>query len=734
MKKANLPEAAYWRPRILDEILSRRHAIIEASAGTGKTFTIEHLFVDLLCTNPHSIEQILLVTFTEKATSELRVRIRKLIETILHGTTVGPISLNVEKVVLGDEGRRRLEQALLAFDRASIFTIHGFCQRVLTDFAFLAGTRFDLQVVDAYRPFHHAFRAELRERLADKSASRGLLEEWLRDGRHINDFEALLLKAHQNRYLESNPAASRIEMAERFDQSFDATALAHAYRSSGLNARKTTAALTALDELKQLTRGSSIKLLESLKGFNFKPLMQVKEIDKSGKPLLLIPKFLRMIADLQVAVAIEARGSAALETALVEMYLPAVAARLDRDKRERGQIDYGDMLLWVWQALDAAGGTELAQTLRDRFRFCLADEFQDTDDLQWRILRRIFVEHSGNNRFFVVGDPKQAIYAFRGADVHTYLGACGELAAASATRVPLVTNFRSNASVIDALNHIFDQRAHVPFFSGEITYRDPARCGQPERTATDSRGYPIKPVVLMRYQPKEGMQGSAVEAREAVGHYIGRTLRQMLFDEADQLTIREPDAAPRMVKPKDIFVLTRTKRESEEIGSYLAEFGVPFAFYKLEGLFQTNEAREVCDILRAIDEPHDHSRRLRAWGSRFFAVRYRDLPTLNDIPESHPLNNRLYEWRVLAEEERFADLFESLLHESGLAERELFFSRGERELTNFLHIFEVLLERTVASRLSLTSFSRIISPDAKSLPDPTETYSVSRVSERPCKS
>ncbi len=101
--------------------------------------------------------------------------------------------------------------------------------------------------------------------------------------------------------------------------------------------------------------------------------------------------------------------------------------RLERDKRERGLIDYDDMLAWVWRALEGRGGPDLIKALRERFRCALVDEFQDTDDLQWRIFRRLFVEGGVHNRLYVVGDPKQAIYAFRGADVFAYLKARDEL-------------------------------------------------------------------------------------------------------------------------------------------------------------------------------------------------------------------------------------------------------------------------------------------------------------------
>ena len=709
-----MSDITYWQPQILNSILQSRHAVIEASAGTGKTFTIEHLFIELLRSAPITIDQILVVTFTEKATAELRSRIRRLIEDLLQGRSpVEPLAES-RRITIDAGARSRLERSLWAFDRASIFTIHGFCQRVLIELAFLTGMSFDLEVVDAYRPFHRAFRAVLRECISDGTGERTLLERWLSAGGQVDALETILLKAHQRRYLESDPAVARSKLVQHFIQSFDGQTLERNFHASGLSSRQLAKPLEALGMLSLLvnSHNSGNALLKSLAAFDFGPFTKAKNLRDSRLQPDGFAQFLRAVAELQSAALIENNAEEATETILVETYLPAVRARLDRDKREQGLIDYGDMLEWVLRALDTQDGAALADTLRSRFRFGLADEFQDTDDVQWRILKRIFVGHKGDNRLFVVGDPKQAIYGFRGADIYAYVEACSELTRAGAHRVPLVTNFRSSASVVDSLNCIFDQNIESPFFTGEIAYSDPARCGRGTRTVNDADGDVVKPVVLMRFLPNDATQRFASAARETIGRYIAATLRKMLSD-AGALVIHDPEGTrrrtkSRTVEPRDIFVLTRTKRESEEIALYLREYEVPFAFFKLDGLFQTQEAREVLDVLRAIESPQDRSLRLRAWGSRFFAVRYQDLPTLREVPDSHQLIERLYVWSSMCAAGNFANLFDSLIHDSGLVEREILLSRSNRELTNFLHIVEVLVERTVAGRLSLSAIIELL--------------------------
>ena len=163
------------------------------------------------------------------------------------------------------------------------------------------------------------------------------------------------------------------------------------------------------------------------------------------------------------------------------------------------------------------------------------------------------------------------------------------------------------------------------------------------------------------------------------------------------------------VKAKDIFILTRSNPESVQIGNSLREAGVPFDFYKQEGLFGKREAADILDALKAVQEPETRSRRFKAWMTPFFEVPYASLAKVADLPPSHPLLERLYEWKVLADQEKFAELIDAMLHQSGLANRELFLSSSGRELTNYIHIFEILLEKAVARRLALGELIELLS-------------------------
>ncbi|HUO04253.1 MAG TPA: UvrD-helicase domain-containing protein [Candidatus Binataceae bacterium] len=602
-----MSELKYRRPRILDLIPPDRHALIDASAGTGKTFLLENLVIRILVTTDATIDRILAVTFTEKATGELRARIRAAIETTLAGV-LPPDIADGEIATLDDAGSRKLEAALFSFDRAPVYTIHSFCQRTLSDFAFLSRLRFKFDLIDKETAFHEAFRTELREHFATGAADAEVLGRWLAVS-NVDRMEKLLYEAHRLQY--SAP---------------------------------------------------------------FRPSRSVPSI----------------------------------ESAAVDVFLPRIERRMEATKRERGVLDYDDMLKWLADEIDGPQGSYLVEELRRRYRFALIDEFQDTDELQWRIFRRIFLDEGASGVLHLIGDPKQAIYAFRNADVYAYLAARAQLQQRGIEPIPLIENFRSTEKLITSINLILDQTAAAPFFprGSAIRYEPSVVCARKDFRAVDGAGRDLVPVTLMKLS---GKKVSAATARDAIGRYIARTLRSLLNDPARSLQFKPgKKQGLERLNPKDIFVLTRSNDECEEAGGYLRDARIPFAFYKQEGLFQTREAGDVADALHGVLEPEIQSRRLKAWASPFFAIPFRDLRKAADASALYSPLERLYQWKSLAEEERFADLFDEMLHGGGLANRELLLADSDRALTNYQHIFEILLESAVRKRLSLADLIELL--------------------------
>ena len=529
--------------------------------------------------------------------------------------------------------------------------------------------------------------------LAVEDSCRALLDEWMTNGetaRHpnlVDSLEDLLWQSHFNRYLESGERARNdraiSELAETYDPVLLMKLCARKIKRLAADVVRNASELASII---RHHRESPEQLRVALGAFDFEalPYRGIKTSD---------PLEARLAGVLEAA-----RLACSLDARIVDTYLPRVAERLGNEKLRNNEIDYGDMLEWLWRSLGSARGESLLKLLGGCFRFGLIDEFQDTDDLQWKIFRKIFVESDGANIVYVVGDPKQAIYAFRGADVFTYIEARQEILGLGGALVKLVENYRSTGDLIDALNTILDGGGEPALFSGEIGYDTPVTCGRTDLRAHDPNGKSITPITLLKYCP-DGAPASAARMRASMGRHIASEISKLLV--TGPRIIVSDTSNSLQVEARDIYVLTRSGAEAIEIGGYLREQGVPFAFYKKEGLFQTSEAYDVLDVLNAIEEPDSRSKRLKAWVSPFFAVPYPDLFDCGEVEAGHPLNERLYEWNILAEQENFGALFDQLVHRSGLVSRELFLANSERELANYLHIFETLLEQTVRERLSL---------------------------------
>jgi exodeoxyribonuclease V beta subunit len=298
---------------------------------------------------------------------------------------------------------------------------------------------------------------------------------------------------------------------------------------------------------------------------------------------------------------------------------------------------------------------------------------------------------------YLVGDPKQSIYRFRGADVHTYLRARAAIVDAGGQPVALDRNHRATAVMVDGLNAIFDQQAPEPVFSGNIAYT-PVTCGRPERALVDGDGHAVTPVYTMRFQSP----GESVPL-PLLGSLIAREVR----------SITAPDRPWRLdgeaLAYSDVFVLTRNAREGRALGAALREGGVPYAFYKEDGLFRTDEAKDVRALLVAIEDPSDRARRLAAWLTPFFGLPLVAVERARDLPTSHPFAARLFAWKALADERDFERLFERVVEESGIVRREIFFGEGERELTNYLHILELCLEHARRTHATLRDLVHLLS-------------------------
>jgi exodeoxyribonuclease V beta subunit len=687
------------RPEILRSIPLDRNVVIDASAGTGKTFTLEHLVVELLLTTDLTLDRILVVTFTEKATNELRMRLRAKLEEVVSGQDAPtPAAVDAGDFWEIDAAARgRLEHALRLFDAATITTIHAFCQRVLRENAFFGGRLFEEQQVDGRDAFARAMREAFRRDVARDAGRSCWLEAALRSGWSIDRIESLLWDCVQSRG-DLRPVLDPVAL-ERALAKFpidDARKAIGAVEMGrwGIHTATAKAVARRLYDLAELVERALVS--RSVPAY----VIEAQEIGFSylNDKLPASPPTVSPTGRLCAAALELGRLTPTFSAGLAQMILPAVRDELTRRKREAGQYDFDDMLALVDEALRGPGADALALQMRDRWRYVLIDEFQDTDETQWSIFRRAFFARSdGASVLCLVGDPKQSIYRFRGADVDTYLRARGDVVLAGGRRVPLDRNYRSTRAVVDATNAIFDQTAPAPIFSGALDYT-PVTCGRPDRTLVDAAGHAVSPVHVLRFC-------APVDSRSlsALGERMAREA-QAITDPSNPWRF---DGRP--LRHSDIFVLTRNAREGRTISAALRAGGVPYAFYKQDGLFQTDEAKEVRALLLAIDDPNDRGRRLAAWLTPFFGLPLSAIERARDVPTTHPLASRLFSWKALADARDFDRLFESIVQSSGVVKREIFFGDGERELTNYLHVFELLLEHAHRSHATLRELVHALS-------------------------
>jgi exodeoxyribonuclease V beta subunit len=694
----------YPYPALLDAIAPDRAAAVEASAGTGKTHLIEHLVVDRVVRGAARLEEILVVTFTDRAAAELRRRIRGLVANVL-ACRPPPGAPAAPAWTIDAAARRRLDDAAQAVDLAPISTIHAFCNRILVEQAFAGGRLFAQTQVESREAFNLAFAEELRRRLATDAALAPYLEAWLGQST-VDKLEELLYKARQ----------LRCDWATTFDPD-RLTRAARAF----LDLSPETMAATVTRAIDKRSAPAMIERLALLRGAvrglaadgaaEVSPARVLADIDVLVKEKNVFGWFedaKRLgnaranagFADLLARLADLAEAAAPLATAVAQRLGPSVEARLAARKRAAGQYDFDDMLAIVAETLRGPRGPALVAALRARYRLAIIDEFQDTDPVQWEIFRAVFDVGAGPNPLYLIGDPKQSIYGFRGADVATYLEARDAITSGAAPH-HLSSNFRSSASVIEAENALFDPNAEHKFFGAGIDYRPV----EPGRPAAPGAGAPVgdgPPITLLRVAADDESRLPMRAVRTALARAIAGEVATLLGGPA-------PPAA------KEIFVLTRTRTESKTVADALTARGISHVLYNQEGIYETPEAAQVRDLLRAIEDPHDPEKRLRAWLTPFFGLRLEDLPAAA-AGGDQALVDRLLEWHVSAETEDLGRLAARILDDSGVVRRELFRSEGQRRLTAIQQLSEVV---SAAGRAPLGDLVRRLSALVAKLVVPT---------------
>jgi exodeoxyribonuclease V beta subunit len=559
-------------------------SLVEASAGTGKTHAITLLVVRLILERQLEPSEILVMTFTEAATAELRVRIRRRLHhalDVLRGQPGELAETDPDLVRVCERFRdaaslERLKRAVLGLDEAPITTIHGFCHRVLYDHALRTDAPYGAELVKD-------------------------LEELDEDV--IYDF--------WHRYVAQTP--------DLFDDLPDAP----------------LARLRAL--LREVRRHTRAELVPE-------PTEPVMELDRD----------------------------------FVRYALEQLALR----KEQQGVFGFDDLLSRVAAALSGPGGRTLAAGLRERFKAALIDEFQDTDPVQWEIARRLFAD--GGLPLFLIGDPKQAIYGFRGADVFTYLAAAG-----SARRSTMRVNWRSDPGLVAAVNQLFggpDTFVFREISSNAIAPRPGALNSFFAPNASGAASLEL--LLVKRENP------SAPLSKPNADHQAPR----IVAAEIARLLTGGTKLRGRDVMASDVAVLTRDNRQCFLVQDALRDLGINSVVISDKSVWTSEEAVDLERVLDGVLEPGSGSARKCALATTLIGEDAASIDRLDDEPERLEVwLERFQSWQELWSGRGFLRMFRQLLREVGAADRLLGQQGGERRLTNLLHLGE-LLERASVER------------------------------------
>ncbi len=572
--------------------------VLEASAGTGKTFALAGLVTRYVAEGEATLDEMLLVTFGRAASQELRERVRaQLVEAAraLEDAT-RPGAVAGDGLVAGNgapasdnellahlltgtpeelaERRRRLRDAIAGFDAATIATTHQFCQLVLRSLG-VAG---------------------------DSDAGVTLVES----------LDELVAEIVDDLYLQ------------RFAGQKDSP---------------------------DLTRDEALALAREVVG---NPHTELTPSDPTpGTAAWVRVDFAR-----------------------------AVLAELERRKRRLGILGYDDLLSRLATAL-APEDAPARHRMRRRWKIVMVDEFQDTDPIQWQVIERAFAGHA---TVVLIGDPKQAIYAFRGGDIVTYLQA----ARTATTRRTLATNWRSDRPLVDALQTILRGAA---LGHEDIVVRDVAARHADHRLAGAPRNAPFRLRVVTR--DKFGLTGTRHVGMDQLRDHIGRDLA------ADIKALLASDATydGRPVEAGDIAVIVEAHRDARVCRDALAAAGIPAVYTGDTDVFSSSAAADWLCLLEAFEQPHRSGLVRAAATTMFFGVTAEELAAGGDAL-TDKVAETLRGWADHARERGVAAVFEAA-QVAGMGRRVLGVRGGERHMTDLAHVAQVLHETGHRERFGL---------------------------------
>ena len=690
--------------------------LIEASAGTGKTHTITELFLKLILEKELTVEQILVVTYTEAATEELRDRIR---------TKLRVKKIELSKENISPENKKKLsllQNALINFDEAAIFTIHGFCFRILKEQAYESSSLFDTELItnqdhllqetvdDFWRNNFYTASPAFAEYAMQKKYS----SEYLRDlvSRHL-----------QNPLLKILPEITEPK-TETAEKAFNA-----ACKKAAVCWKQTR------EEIEKILLSNGNLKLNIYKKDKIPIWLAEFDVFFLGKlPSVILPEKLLKLTPTELAKGTK-KDKKTPEHDFFELCEKLIKAQkeltvqfdcrlkkiekdlfdqttksLTKKKALHNVLYFDDLLLNVYSALYSRKDNSFAESIRNKYRAALIDEFQDTDPVQYKIFSRLF-SHK-DTCLFLIGDPKQAIYSFRNADLFAYLKAAEK----AGKPFTLDTNWRSDPGLIKAVNSLFSAHKN-PFLYNKIAFNNVSPA--PDRKNTLKINKLAEPPFQLWFVPTEKEPNTKSSIPKPL---LRKNISDAVAGEISRLltlgTLGKACLHDKPLAPKDIAVLVRTHKQAGLVQQSLKKYSIPSILHSTGNIFETNDAEQLIHILEAIANPGDEKKVKAALATYILSIKGEQLLSTDEnltfLETEMAAFQRYHDlWNSLD----FFQMFQLMLIERNIKPRLIALTDGERKLTNILHLAELIHNNLTQENLGMSAaikwFSEQIQSDIR---------------------
>ncbi|KAF3977848.1 MAG: exodeoxyribonuclease V subunit beta [Methylococcales symbiont of Iophon sp. n. MRB-2018] len=683
--------------------------LIEASAGTGKTYAIAMLVLRFVVEKNLSIKQILVVTFTQAATEELKDRIRtRLLEarrafnseqaTVDDNLTKWLNSLQLDPQLI----IQRINHALFDIDQASIFTLHGFCQRMLAEYALESGQLFDSELTGDVSSIKQAladdfWRKQIYTRTTWEAAlltsdyqtpdkflaSVNFITTELKVLPEYEDFNQKLTKLKQllkdNRMAMVNTlqliqqSLSEGKFKKQFSDTFD---------------ESSQSLIDWMDKNNNLLADFSIfsetGLINALDGKKFKKSQKNPQTSEQQKKVYIQSLEINNTVFETVDYAITK-----LKLAFRRALLETLGEKLDKKLEQHNILSFDHLISRLDAALRNEGGSALCNEIRQCYQVALIDEFQDTDKNQWFIISKLF--HSANHYLYLIGDPKQAIYKFRGADINSYFVAQQQ----AEHNFTLSYNWRSQPTLVNAINALFKKpkafySEHLKFYSTESALTD-------EQGTLTLNGKKIPPLVLWQLEKCDKNYWSAGKASIKIKQGVVNEILNLL---SADFVIQEQSA--KKIQAKDIAILVETHVQAQQFQQALNESGITAVINSKQSIFSSAEATDLYILLQAIAHPTHDTLVKQALALPWFNLNGQQLfQLINNEVEYDAWLSRFQNYFLNWQKNGLMTMMRHLMTQEKVQENVFKADQAERTITNLQHLIELLQQAIIDEHLGV---------------------------------